>query len=293
MKILDSIFNYLQVANINFFFEVLILYLLLYYFIRFCEGTRGAGILKGILILSVSSVVAFLILSQFFLDLSRLETLLTHILPTSLIALVIILQPELRRGLSRLSQAPIFGEFLQDEHEIVSEIIKAVFRLSKNRVGGLIAIEREDSLQSFVERGISIDGEVQSELITTIFYPGTDLHDGAIVIQKGRIAAAGSLFPLSENPQLGSWAGTRHRAGVGLTEECDAITVVVSEERGEVSLCVRGKIHRNLGRDELEHELTTYYAQLEVGELDDPDDEGLDEDQEEDEESLPQEVKAR
>lgn len=263
MRIFEVLFNYL--SDPNFIVEIFILYILLYYFIRFCEGTRGAGILKGLLLLSVTFLVAFFIIGS-ILDLSRLETLLTYVLPTSLIALVIILQPELRRGLSRLSQAPIFGEFLQDEHEIVAEVIKAVFRLSKNRVGGLIAIEREDSLQSFVERGISIDGEVQSELITTIFYPGTDLHDGAIVIQKGRIAAAGSLFPLSESPQLGSWAGTRHRAGVGLTEECDAITVVVSEERGEVSLCVGGRIHRNLGREELEHELTTYYAQLESDE---------------------------
>ncbi|MFQ5655276.1 MAG: diadenylate cyclase [Planctomycetota bacterium] len=115
------------------------------------------------------------------------------------------------------------------------------------------------------ELGIPIDADVRSELITTIFYPGTELHDGALIVQQGRIAAAGSLFPLSENPELGSWAGTRHRAAVGLTEETDAITLVVSEERGEVSLCIRGQVHRNLDRDELERQLRTYYAQKEEG----------------------------
>ena len=102
--------------------------------------------------------------------------------------------------------------------------------------------------------------------MTTIFYPGTDLHDGAVVIRGGRVASAGCLFPLSESSELGSWAGTRHRAAVGLTEETDAISLVVSEERGEVSLCVRGKIHQNLDRDEFLRELRTYYAQQEIEE---------------------------
>ncbi len=253
----------------RFFFEVFVIYLVIYYFIIFCEGTRGAGILKGIAAVIVVSLVVVLVMVQ-ALELERITWLLGIFAPTSILALIIILQPELRRGLVRISQAPIFGEFLRDEHDVIDETIRAVFRLARNRVGALIAIERDDSLSSYVERGTAIDAEVRSELITTIFYPGTDLHDGAVVIRVGRIAAAGSLFPLSESTELGSWAGTRHRAGVGITEETDAISVVVSEERGEVSLCVRGHIHRNLDRDQLLKQLRTYYAQQEELQLPQP-----------------------
>jgi len=118
-------------------------------------------------------------------------------------------------------------------------------------------------LQSYIDRGVTLDSEVRSELVSTVFYPGTELHDGAMIIRRGRIAAAGSLFPLSESPDLGSWAGTRHRAAVGLSEETDAIIVVVSEERGEVSLCFRGHIHRDLDREELEVELRKFYSKKE------------------------------
>ncbi len=240
--------------------EIFLIYIAIYYFIRFCEGTRGAGILKGIALIILLLVVLLLVAVN-LLALDRIQFLLSIFIPTSFIALIVILQPELRRGLVRLSQTPIFGELLHDEHEVLDEVIKALTRLARNRVGALVAIEREDSLGAYAEKGISIDAEVRSELITTVFYPGTELHDGALVIQNGRVAAAGCLFPLSENMELGSWAGTRHRAAVGISEECDAIALVVSEERGEVSLCVRGKIQRNLDRDELVRELRTYYAE--------------------------------
>lgn len=259
----ESALSYLsRLLDLTFLLEVSIIYLLIYYFIRFCEGTRGAGILKGLAIIILITAIVLLVVVK-TLDLERIGYLLTIFTPTSIMALIIILQPELRRGLVRLSQTPIFGEFLKEEDEVIEEVLKSVFRMAKNRVGAIIAIEREDALASYIERGIPVDAEVRSELLTTIFYPGTDLHDGAVVIRQGRIAAAGCLFPLSENPELGSWAGTRHRASVGLSEECDAITVVVSEERGEVSLCVRGQIHRKLDRDELAHELRVYYAQAE------------------------------
>ncbi|MGE3163453.1 MAG: diadenylate cyclase CdaA [Planctomycetota bacterium] len=260
---LETLTQYLgQFVDLAFFVEVSIIYLLIYYFIRFCEGTRGAGILKGLAILILIAAIGLLVVVK-LLNLERMQFLLTIFTPTSIMALIIILQPELRRGLVRLSQTPIFGEFLREEHEILDEVLKAVFRLAKNRVGALIAIEREDPLTSYAERGTPIDAEVRTELLTTIFYPGTDLHDGAVIIQRGRLAAAGCLFPLSENQELGTWAGTRHRAAVGLSEECDAITLVVSEERGEVSLCVKGRIHRDLDKDELLSELRIYYAQEE------------------------------
>ncbi len=263
MRALRNLWEVLEpIIDLHFFIEVGLIFILIYYFIKFCEGTRGAGVLKGLSLLVLMAAFIFRYVTNTF-DFDRLNYLLDFIGPATITALVVILQPELRRGLVRLSQTPIFGEFIKDEHEVIGEVIKACFRLSKNKVGALIAIEREQPLNAYAERGTGLDAEVHSELITTIFYPGTELHDGAIVIQKGRIAAAGCLFPLSENPELGSWAGTRHRAGVGISEETDCVTVVVSEETGNVSLCVQGNVYRHLDREELTRRLRTFYAQTE------------------------------
>ena len=258
--IIDT-YKYLSsIIDGGFFVEVGLIYALIYYFIKFCEGTRGAGVLKGLALLVLMAAFLSTFLTSYF-GFDRLNYLLSVLGPATITALVVILQPELRRGLVRLSQTPIFGEFIKDEHEVIGEVIKSCYRLAKNKVGALIAIEREQPLTAYAERGTRIDAEVRSELMTSLFYPGTELHDGAVVIQKGRIAAAGCLFPLSENPELGSWAGTRHRAGVGISEESDCVTVVVSEETGQVSLCVQGKVYRDLDREELTTRLRAFYAQ--------------------------------
>jgi diadenylate cyclase len=166
----------------------------------------------------------------------------------------------------RLGQTRIFGMFLGGETEgMVDQIVKAAFRMSRRKIGALISIEREVGLQNYVERGTVMDARVSSELLCTIFFPGSDLHDGAVIIQKERIAAAGCLFPLSENPNLGSVLGTRHRAAVGITDESDAIVVVVSEETGVVSFVHQGRMERPLNVDELRRLLLEYYAQLEGG----------------------------
>ncbi len=263
-NIFDSLFQFFQSPENVFyaFFEVFLIYIGLYYFIRFCEGTRGAGILKGLALIVTVSYLC-LTFGTRKLNLNRLDGALQWLVNAGTIAIIILLQPELRRGLARLSQSQLFRDIVSEEAELIDELLKSVYRLAKNRVGALIALEREDSLQPYIERGTPIDADVRSELLSTIFYPGTDLHDGAVILQRGRLAAAGSLFPLSEDSQLGTWAGTRHRAAVGLTEETDAVVVVVSEERGEVSLCVRGKIYRNLDRDELEAELRKHVGQEE------------------------------
>lgn len=240
-------------------FEISVIYLLIYGFIVFCEGTRGAGVLKG-LALSVIIAVVGTRLAVTYLNLERIGFLLTVITPAAFTAIIVILQPELRRGLVRLSQAPIFGELVRDEQELVVVLVRSCQMLSKARIGALFAIERDQTLNPWVDRGTILDAEVSSEIINSIFYPGTALHDGAVVIQKGRIAAAGCLLPLSENEQLGSWAGTRHRAAVGLTEESDAVTIVVSEETGSVSICVRGEVFRDLDREELAERLRSYYT---------------------------------
>lgn len=266
LKTLESLLEFFQSASgLKAALEIFLIYLGFYYFIRFCEGTRGAGILKGLAVLITIGTVALKVGSS-TLGLDRLDSVLTWIASASTTALIILLQPELRRGLARISQNYLLRDFLSEEREWIDELAKACQRLSKNKIGGLIAIEREDSLSNYVEKGTKVDAELSSELLMTIFFPGTELHDGAIVIQRERVSAAGSLLPLSES-SLGAWAGTRHRAAIGLSEETDAIVVVVSEERAEMSLCVRGEIERGLSRDDLERRLREVWAQKGVEDI--------------------------
>ncbi len=251
--------------------EILIIYLIIYTFLRFMEGTRGEGILKGIALLILMVPILVTIIADSFNVLDRLVVIIRFFAAAAIPALVIIVQPELRRALVRLGQTRIFGMFLKGEAEgMVEEIVKAAFRMSRRKIGALIAMEREVGLQNYIERGTEIDACVSCELLTTIFFPGSDLHDGAVVIQKERVAAAGCLFPLSESPSLGAVLGTRHRAALGITEESDAIVVVVSEETGVVSFVHRGKMERGLNVEQLRTLLLKYYAQLEDNEVDTP-----------------------
>lgn len=233
------------------FVEIAIFFGLFLLIFRFMRGTRGEGILKGIATILLAVFFAIFFLAQ-RLDLQRVEMLLEKVLNTSVIALIIIFQPELRRGLVRIGENPFVRLFIKSEGSVISEIVESVVRLAKKKVGALIAIEREIGLRTYIEGGVKIDAEIRSELIDTIFYPGTALHDGAIVIQGGRIAAAGCLFPLTDNPMISKALGTRHRAAIGLTEETDAVTIVVSEETGQISIGVDGELHRNLDKEQLE-----------------------------------------
>jgi len=246
----------------------LILYVIIYTFLRFMEGTRGEGILKGIALLILMVPILLTIVGERFKILDRLLVIIKFFGAAAIPVVVIIVQPELRRALVRLGQSRIFGIFLRDQTQgMVDEIVKAAFRMSRRKIGALVAIEREVGLQSYVERGTLLDAAVSSELLCTIFFPGSDLHDGAVVIQKERIAAAGCLFPLSESPSLGGILGTRHRAALGITEESDAVVVVVSEETGVVSFVHRGKMERPLNMEQLRAFVRKYYAQLEESEV--------------------------
>lgn len=238
--------------------EIAIIFLVLYTILRFIQGTRGEGILKG---LSIILLFAFLILWQVSetMELHEIRFLIVHLLEVTVFVLIIIFQPELRRGLVRISQANPFGKQRMPESLVLDEVKKAVLRMSKNRIGALIAIAREVGLRTYIEKGTVVDSEVRSEILESIFYPGGALHDGAVIIQEQRIAAAGCLFPLTENPEVGKSVGTRHRAGIGLTEETDAITIIVSEETGNISLGVNGALFRNLDAKGLDRLLGDLY----------------------------------
>ena len=206
-------------------------------------------------------------IGQECLYLDRLLVITKFLGATAIPVLVIIVQPELRRALVRLGQTRIFGMFLKGETEgMVDEVVKAALRMSRRKIGALIAIEREVGLKNYIERGTAIDAVITNELLSTIFFPGSDLHDGAVIVQKERVAAAGCLFPLSDNPNLGNVLGTRHRAAVGITEETDAIVVVISEETGTVSFAHGGRLQRSLDVQQLRGLLRKYYAQLEEAE---------------------------
>jgi diadenylate cyclase len=227
--------------------EILILWFVIYHIMLFFEGTRAVYVLRGIVLL----LVMFFVIQRFGLE--RLDWLFTKLFAISVIALLIIFHPEIRQGLARLGQRHLFGVVLREEEieQILREIIKAADNLCKDKIGALIAIEKEISLKPYIESGQMIDGLVSADLIQTIFTPKSPLHDGAVVIQHGRIVAAGCLFPLTENQDLSRIFGTRHRAAIGLSEETDAIVIIVSEERGDLSLVYEGKTYQGLKKEEL------------------------------------------
>jgi len=269
---LDQIFSSLKLfftsINLEYIFEIFLIFLIIYMFLKFMEGTRGEGILKGIALIIITVPILLNIMADQFGFLGRLVVIMNFFGAAAIPALVIIVQPELRRALVRLGQTRIFGLLFKRQTEgMVDVLVKAAFRMSRKRIGALIAIEREVGLQNYVERGTPVDAVVTSQLLSTIFFPGSDLHDGAVIIQKERIAAAGCLFPLSDNPNISSVLGTRHRAGLGITEETDAIVVIVSEQNGAVSFAHGGVLERPANAQELKALLVKYYAQLESMEL--------------------------
>ncbi len=242
--------------------EVGIIFIIIYAFLRILEGTRGAGILKGLVLLTGILALVTIFLSR-KLQMANLGWVITRLGPIALVPLFILFQPEIRRALIRLGQNPLFQRFFRPYRGFTDELVRATFSLSRDRVGGLIAIEREVGLRGYVEGGVHLDAEVSAELIKTIFWPGTPLHDGAIVIRQQKIAAAACLFPLTDNPQFSSELGTRHRAGIGITEESDAAAIIISEETGRVSLAVGGTLQRDLDEKSLRRALEELAAETE------------------------------
>ena len=232
------IYNYIELSK--FLVEIAMLWFVFYMLLLFVKDTRAVQVLKGIIII----IVIFLITKE--LQLETINWILGRLFTISVIAFLIIFQPELRRGLARIGQ---FGMF-SGQQQALDEIVKAAFILSKKKIGALIAIEREIGLRPYIESGVSMDSHVTSELLNTIFTPNAPLHDGGIVVQGSIIAAAGCLFPLTQNPHVSSSLGTRHRAAMGLSEETDAVLVVVSEETGDISISVNGRLTRHLDEKE-------------------------------------------
>ena len=237
--------------------DILIVSLLIYEALKLIRGTRAMQ-------MAIGSVVVLLLLyvSQAF-PLRTVGWLIRNVLAYVVIAAIVLFQSDIRRALSHLGRAPFFRYLGRTERatETIEEVITAAGMLAQARVGAIIVFEREIGLRNYVESGIPIDAAVSYDLLTTIFQPTTPLHDGAVIISEERVAAAACFLPLTVNPKLDRDLGTRHRAAIGLTEECDALAIVVSEERGEISLARNGNILRGLSVDDLRARLEALILQ--------------------------------
>lgn len=233
--------------------DILLVALIVYNLLLLIRGTRAVQVLLGILFASVVYYVAGIA------GLRTLQSLLRSLVLFLPIAIIVLFQQEIRRALARFGRNPLWG--LAANHEIestISEIVLAATALARKRVGALIVIQRLEGLRNYIENGIQLDAHVSCDLLISIFTPDNPLHDGAAIIQQDRVAAAACFLPLTLNPKLSIQLGTRHRAALGITEETDAIAVVASEETGEVSVAIDGRIHQHLDSASLSTHLYRY-----------------------------------
>ncbi|HEX9779571.1 MAG TPA: diadenylate cyclase CdaA [Geopsychrobacteraceae bacterium] len=214
---------------------------IIYRIILLIKGTRAVQMLLGlaiILMVYVASRVG---------DLHTLNWFLSNFLSSIILVIVVIFQHDIRRALMHVGRNPFFaGLTYLEETEVIEELVKASVAMANRRIGALLVIERETGLKDILNVGTPIDAKVTSEIITSIFLPGSPIHDGALIIQQGRLKQAGCLLPLSESPDISRSLGTRHRAAIGLTELVDAVVIVVSEETGKISVVINGGITRDL-----------------------------------------------
>ncbi|MFZ8860543.1 MAG: diadenylate cyclase CdaA [Thermocrinis sp.] len=217
--------------------------LFVYGVLYFLRITKGIQILKGLIFLALIWALAS------FLDLKTVSTIFEKLWTVGLFSLVVIFQPEIRKALSKLGQATKLTSSKPLEEKVVERLVRACTLMSERLMGALIVIERNQELEPLLEGCVTIDAVVSVELLITIFEPLTPLHDGAVVIKGGRIAYASCVLPLSKSLEIPKKYGTRHRAALGISEESDAIAIIVSEETGEISVAVGGKLHRNLDQE--------------------------------------------
>ena len=225
--------------------QMVILAIALHYMFVFFKGTRGAQVLAGLTLL----ILILIGLTQLF-NLEVLSWILRSLSVYLALALLVIFQPEIRRALAELGRQTVFAG-TEERRDMVENVVHVTEMLAERRIGALMAIERDIGHRNYQENGTAINSPLVPELLASIFYPNTPLHDGGVVIQNSRIVAAGCVFPLSQQAELNKRLGTRHRAAVGLSEETDAVIVVVSEETGTISVAYRGRLSRGLDAERL------------------------------------------
>lgn len=241
---LENIISWQNATNV---LDILIVWYLVYKLIVILKGTRAIQLLKGLLVIVLIKLAAVL------LQLGTIDWIISQVIRWGVVAVIIVFQPEIRRGLEHLGKAGFRNrgtQLVRKGETFVQEIDRAVQYMARRKIGALISIEIGDNLQDYARTGIPIHGDVSNQLLINIFIPNTPLHDGAVVIQNYNITSAASYLPLSENPLISKELGTRHRAAIGLSEVTDAVTIIVSEETGGISIAQHNKLHRDLTQDQ-------------------------------------------
>jgi diadenylate cyclase len=256
---LSSLSNLLQRPAVGWWdlLDIAIVSILIYEFLKLIRGTRAVQMAVGSLF-----IVGLFYVSR-LAPLQTVNWMIRNMLLYLAFAAIVIFQSDIRRALAHFGQAPFFRYFNRQQaaDEIIEEVVVAATMLSSHKTGAIIAIEREIGLRNYIESGIPLDATLTYDLLVTIFQPGSPLHDGAVMLQEDRVAAAACFLPLTVNPRVGRELGTRHRAAIGLTEESDAAAVVVSEESGQISLALDGAIERGLSPDDLRERLRSLVMQ--------------------------------
>jgi len=244
--------NSIEIPGWTGLLEILILATVFYFLLKFFRGTRGSAIFTGVIIL-----FAFLIVVTKFTNLPVLGFLLGKLMVYLAFALIVIFQPEIRRALARLGRQ---GNFLVSKarRALADPITEAVLLMASRKIGALIAIERAVETKAIQDTGTPLNSEVTAELLAALFFPGTPLHDGGVIISEDRVAAAGCVFPLTQNEDIARNLGTRHRAAIGMTEESDTVVIVVSEETGVISIAYNGRLKRGFDGAHLRRILSTF-----------------------------------
>jgi len=230
--------------------DIVLVAVLIYEFLALIKGTRAMPVLFGVGSIALAYYLALR------LQLHTVLWVMSNLLPYAIFALIVVFQAEIRFALAKLGRKFTLSRVSGAVAESYDDIVLAANLFSQNQTGALVVIERDIGLRTYIESGVPLDAQVSYDLLATIFRPSAPLHDGAVIIQKDRIAAAACFLPLSMNPVLSTQLGTRHRAGIGITEETDAIAVIVSEETGAISLAVSGNIERDMTADELRERLS-------------------------------------
>jgi diadenylate cyclase len=233
--------------------DIAIVSILVYEFLKLIRGTRAVQMAVGSLL-----IVALFYISR-LAPLQTVNWMIRNMLVYLAFAAIVIFQSDIRRALAHFGQAPFFRYLNRQEaaDETIEEIVVAATMLAAQKIGAIVAIEREIGLRNYIESGIPLDATLTYDLLVTIFHPGSPLHDGAAILQENRVAAAACFLPLTVNPRVSRELGTRHRAAIGLTEENDAVAVIVSEETGQISLALDGRIERGLSPDTLRERMRT------------------------------------
>jgi|SRR5579871_1134292 len=253
MPFLHSVLSSLPKLTVNAIVDILVVACVIYQLLMIVRGTRAGHILIGIL--TMVAVYA----ASVWAGLEALRSVLSYIVPYTAIAVIILFQSEIRRTLARIGRKRWFARGFR-RPESIDEILLAVGRLSQRKAGALIVLERDIGLRTFVESGVRLDAEISADLLLSIFEPGGALHDGSVIVQKDRISAAACFLPLTTNPAVPANLGTRHRAAIGITEESDCLSLVVSEETAHLSIATHGEIHTNVTLTEMDELINAHFG---------------------------------